>query len=183
MSLQSSLDKYSRIASIQAVLDLQYHKPDYSTSAVASLQLSKDTLELRLYRTGFLVGELRQKDGILFSKPQLDKAKKTLLVDAIKQSFFWWANICSHIIPDNDTYFAPCDDKTLVIDKQTHLPLRQSIELPSGQVLQIDYFDPAYTTFDNSTMWYPSRLHIQYGNHTLQIEVTDYEVAFSHNAQ
>ncbi|HEX8947729.1 MAG TPA: hypothetical protein VF790_02135, partial [Dissulfurispiraceae bacterium] len=73
--LEEALAKLRDIASIEAVLSVEYEKNDSTMTGDAFLNLSEDRLSLRLYYLGFLAGEVSEEDGVIKSNPKMSKYK------------------------------------------------------------------------------------------------------------
>lgn len=174
VSVENALSELKNIKSIEAVLSVEYEKNDSTMSGDASLNVSEDKLNLRLYYLGFLAGEVSEDNGIIKSKPKLDKNKSTILIDGIKNSFLWW-NIKDYTLHEKeDAYELKNSYRKLLISKKTLLPVQQTIELNDGEELKIFYDAPAKTAEDK---WYNSRLKIEFKNYIVKIKVKSYSVA------
>ena len=112
-------------------------------SGDASLSASPDKLSLRIYYLGFLQGEVYEENGIIKSKPKLDKNKSALLVEGLKSGLFWWN------ITDYDTFETAASyelrnaNRKVIIDKQSLLPVEQTIYFDNGDRLIISYEAPS----------------------------------------
>lgn len=188
--IENALSELKNIQSIEAVLSVEYEKNDSSMSGDASLNLSENRLNLRLYYLGFLAGEVIEDSGIIKSKPKLDRNKSTILVDGLKNSFFWW-NIKDYTLQEKeDTYVLKNSYRKILISKKTLLPVQQTIELNDGEELRIFYDIPAKSNNENTDkinqqnkpsnskpVWYNSRLKIEFKNYIVKIKVKSYSVA------
>lgn len=202
--IENALSELKDIKSIEAVLSVEYEKNDSSMSGDASLNLSENRLNLRLYYLGFLAGEVSENNGIIKSKPKLDRNKSTILVDGLKNSFFWW-NIKDYTLQEKeDIYELKNSYRKILINKKTLLPVQQTIELYDGESLNIFYDAPAKTEVGNQQsavsedtrektmqdsqhstlithnsplpLWYNSRLKIEFKNYIVKIKVKSYSV-------
>ncbi len=191
--IESALSELKDIKSIKAVLSVEYERnanADVSTmSGDASVDISEDKLNLRLYYLGFLAGEVSEDKGIIKSKPKLDKNKSTILIDGLKNSFFWW-NIRDYTLQEKeDVYELKNSYRKLFISKKTLLPVQQTIELNDGEELKIFYDVPAKSNNEgmeeieqqnqpsnSKPVWYNSRLKIEFKNYIVKIKVKSYSV-------
>jgi hypothetical protein len=181
ISLSELLAKMKAVQSIEAVLSIDYEKNDAMISGDAFLNLSPAALDLRIYYLGFLAGEVKEDNGVIKSKPKLDKYKSTVLVDGLRNSFLWWT-ISDYTIQDReDSYVLRNSNRTLTISKKTLLPLEQTIELDNGEEMTISYDEPACNkpeTEKNGVApeiaWYQSHLSISYKNHQVKVRVKSY---------
>lgn len=193
-SIENILPALKSIQSIEAVLSVEYEKNDSVMNGDASLNLSEDGLNLRLYYLGFLVGEVSEENGIVKSMPKIDKNKSTILVDGLKNSFLWW-NIKDYILQEREAlYVLKNSYREILISKKTLLPIQQTIELDDGEELKIFYDVPAKLDSielsatsnelkDNKDsvnsslpLWYNSRLKIEFKNNIVKIKVKSYSV-------
>jgi hypothetical protein len=181
VSLSDMLAKMNTVQSIEAVLAIDYEKNETTMSGDAFLNLSPETLNLRIYYLGFLAGEISEDNGVIKSRPKIDKNKTIVLVDGLKNSFLWWTIKDYTIREKEDTYVLTNYNRTLTISKKDLLPLRQTIELDNGEELTIAYEAPAQINqesaqckVDRDVSWYQSRLSIQYKNHQVKVRVKSY---------
>jgi hypothetical protein len=200
-SIENILSELKNIQSIEAVLSVEYEKNDSAMSGDASLNLSEDRLNLRLYYLGFLVGEVSEENGIVKSMPKIDKNKSTILVDGLKNSFLWW-NIKDYTLQEREAlYVLKNSYRKILISKKTLLPVQQTIELNDGEELKIFYDVPAkldsielsttnnelkdnkdsvnsslITHHSSLPIWYNSRLKIEFKNNIVKIKVKSYSV-------
>lgn len=193
--LNDLLSKLQDTKTVEAVLAIDYEKNDSTMSGDASLNISDNSLLLRIYYLGFLAGEVKEDNGVIQSKPRLDKNKSIILVDGLKYSFFWW-NIKNHLLDERDGLFVLRNSyRKVYIDKKTLLPVKQTIELHNGEELNIFYDTPAKTAAADQLpetgekaedpppvanrqslpLWYQSNLRIEFRNHAVKIKVKSYE--------
>jgi len=194
-NLNDLLTKLNDTKTIEAVLAIDYEKNDSTMSGDASLNISDNSLLLRIYYLGFLAGEVKENNGIIQSKPRLDKNKSIILVDGLKYSFFWW-HINNYTVDEKEDLFVLKNSyRKLYIDKKTFLPVKQTVELHNGEELNIFYDTPAKAedkklkdTEDNNNLstsqnlnlptpdiWYQSNLRIEFRNHAVKVKVKSYE--------
>jgi hypothetical protein len=188
MPLDHALSELKKIQTIEAVLSVDYEKGDSALSGDASLNLSENKLDLRLYYLGFLMGEVKEENGVILkSRPKLDKNKSTILIDGLKNSFFWW-NIKDYAVQEKeDSYELKNSYRKIVLSKKTLLPVEQTIEMNEGEKLNIIYEEPVKLSADETkdkqdavgpslSSWYPSSLKIAFKNHSVRIKVKSYAV-------
>jgi hypothetical protein len=183
-SLNDALSQYRKISSISTVVGLDYEKNDVIMSGDASLSVSPDKLSLRIYYLGFLQGEVYEENGKIKSKPKLDKNKSLILVEGLKSSLFWW-NITDYTVTETaDAYELRNGYRRVVVNKESLLPVEQTIELENGDTIAISYDTPSRIisedgkeTLDNSPLsWYQSRVRIQLKNYIVRINVKSYSL-------
>ena len=183
-SLNDALSQYRKISSISTVVGLDYEKNDVIMSGDASLSVSPDKLSLRIYYLGFLQGEVYEENGKIKSKPKLDKNKSLILVEGLKSSLFWW-NITDYTVTETaDAYELRNGYRRVVVNKESLLPVEQTLELENGDTIAISYDTPSRIisedgkeTPDNSPLsWYQSRVKIQLKNYIVRINVKSYSL-------
>ncbi len=184
LSLDDALAQYKKISSINTVLGIEYEKNGGVMQGDGSLIISRDKLSLRINYLGFLQGEITEEKGEVKSKPKIDRNKSDLLVNGLKSSLFWW-NINDYVRTEtDDSYELRNNTRKVVIDKQSLLPVEQTIELENGDELVITYGRPAQRLTedgrgidaDSPLGWYPGRLNIQLRNYVVRITVKSYEI-------
>jgi hypothetical protein len=184
LALDNALAQFRQISSISTVAGLEYEKNDTIMSGDASLSASPDKLSLRIYYLGFLQGEVYEENGVIKSKPKLDKKKSAILVDGLKNSLFWW-NISDYkTVETADSYELRNTNRKVVISKETLLPVEQTIEMPNGDVLTISYAAPMRIVPDDGKeisgasplSWYQSMIRIQLKNYIVRVNVKSYSV-------
>ncbi len=182
--LESALSELNRITSLEAIFTIEYEKNDSSMSGDASLHLSENSLTLRIYYLGFLAGEVKEEDGVIQSKPKLDKNKSIILIDGLKNSFMWWNIKDYRVREESDQYVVRNEYREIRVSKKTLLPVQQTIALDNGDALNIFYSSPAKISAENTEPlknpsfpeWYPSELKIELRNHNVKIHVKSYSV-------
>lgn len=177
--IENVLSELKNIQLMEAVLSVEYEKNDSAMSGDASLNLSENGLNLRLYYLGFLVGEVSEENGIVKSMPKIDKNKSTILVDGLKNSFFWWDIEDYTLQEKEDVYELKNSYRKILISKKTLLPVQQTIELNDGEELKIFYDVPAKIDSNELSappLWYQSRLKIEFRNYVVKIKVKSYSV-------
>jgi len=178
--LNDILPALQDIKEIEATMSVVYEKQETSMQGDAVLRVSNDSLDFRIYYLGFLAGEMQEDKGIIKSNPKLDRNKSTILVDGLKNSFFWW-NIQDYAIHESeDMYILRNSYRKIIISKDTLLPVQQTIELYSGEKLNIFYDLPQRADADillltsSIPLWYQSHLKIEFREQIVMIRVRSY---------
>ncbi|HXW68494.1 MAG TPA: hypothetical protein VEJ88_02705 [Dissulfurispiraceae bacterium] len=181
LSLSDILAKMNTVQSVEAVLSIDYEKNDATLSGDAFLNLSPSALDLRIYYLGFLAGQVKEDNGVIKSKPKLDKFKSVVLVDGLRNSFLWWTISDYTVLEKDDSYVLRNFNRQLIISKKNLLPLEQTIQLDNGEEMTISYDAPAYNKpeteenrLDPEIAWYQSHLLIRYRNHQVKVRVKSY---------
>jgi hypothetical protein len=183
VSLNEALAELKKTTTIDAVLSVEYEKDDIMMSGDAALMLSENKLDLKLYYLGFLYGEVKEENGVVKSKPLLNRNKSILLVEGLKNSFFWW-NIKDYTISEKeDMYELKNSTRQILISKKTMLPVQQIIKINNTDELKISYDSPAKIKTDEAnspnpplSQWYQSHLKIEFKKYLVRIEVKSYSV-------
>lgn len=186
VSLDEAFTVLKKVSTIDALLSVDYDKGDGgSMSGDAHLTVSGNKLDLRIYYLGFLAAEVSEQDGIIKSKPKLDRSKGVLLVDGLRGSLFWW-DIRDYTVTERDNlYVLKNSFKEVAINRETLLPVRQTIELENGDRLEISYESPARVEKEETAggeavadayepLWYQSEMKIAYRGHTVKVRVKSY---------
>jgi len=184
LTLNEALAQYRTISSINGVLGLEYEKNDTVMSGDASLSASRDKLSLRIYYLGFLQGEVYEENGIIRSKPKLDKNKSALLVEGLKSSLFWWNIRDYETVETAASYELRNANRKVIIDKESLLPLEQTIYFENGDRLIISYTVPSRVApedgkeipNDSPLGWYQSQIKMQLKNYVVRVNVKSYSV-------
>jgi hypothetical protein len=133
----------------------------------AVLRLTPDSLDLQVYSLGFLVAEVTSNDTVTRSNPPVDRNRLWMLVDGIRNSFFWWSIKDPSLNGDDDGYRISNSWRKLFINKRTMMPEKQVIELDEGRQLTVFYGEPVLMDGE----WFPSRMRIELSNQTLSLRI------------
>lgn len=180
ISLDDMLKRLNSINDIEAVLSVEYESSDNSMSGDALLKMSKDSLNLRIYYLGFLVGEVSEKEGIIMSNPKLSRNKSAILIDGLRNSLFWWYIEEYTRLDGEDLYILENSFKRVFIDKKTFLPIRQTVELRDGERLEILYEIPKRVEESEKDtffeLWYNSKITFKLKNHIATIKIKNLKI-------
>ncbi len=188
--LEDVISEHKKINSIEALLSIEFDRGDNIMSGDAFINIGQDTLDMRLYYLGFLAGEVKEENSIIKSNPKLDPYRLTILVDGLKNSFMWWKSNDFIIEEREDFYVLKDINKIIFINKQTLLPIKQTISIINGEELNILYDEPVrYVPEDEEKnkvtlgepnslfpFWYNSRLTITYKNYLVKIRIKSYSI-------
>lgn len=153
--------------SISSIFDIEFERSGRIVKGEAALQLTPDLFDLRVYSLGFLVAEVRADNNGIFSNPRIDKDRLSVLVEGLRNGFFWWS-VKDPVISDNhDNYEVSNTMRRLAISKETMLPVSQEIELGDGRLLNIRYEEPAMI----EGIWFPSRLKAVLSNYSVKLKI------------
>ncbi len=180
--LPELLSILSDVSGIEAIISMEYEKGDNLMQGDASLSISQNHIDLKVYYLGFQAGHLKENNGEVTASQKMDKNKKAILIDGLKQSFLWW-KINDYIATDEgDFYTLKNYNRKIIVDKKTLLPIEQKIELNNGDELKITYSSPIKIEQESSNdlrhsslgLWYQSNMRIELNNHLLKIKIISY---------
>lgn len=180
--LNMHLAELSKFQTIEAVLFLEYEKGDSFMNGDASLTVSENAVDLKVYYLGFLAGYILENNGVVNISQKIDRNKSVMLVEGLKNSFLWW-KIKDYTIDEvGEFYKLQNYNRKIFIDKKTLLPVQQFIELYNGDELRIFYDSPAkmenagekVQSRSLAAMWYQSKLKIFLNKHLLKIKISSY---------
>lgn len=172
-SLNDRLRGLEDISSIKAVFSIEFDRGDGITvNGEGILSLSEDTLDLQVYSMGFLVAEVNADQAGVRSKPSVNQNRLIILVDGLRNSFFWWSAKGYSIKEEGDNYVIENSWKKVTISKRTMMPLRQTIDLEDGRQLEVFYHEP----YDMNGFVFPSRIRIELSRYAFNIRIKDLTV-------
>lgn len=157
----------SNIKSVAATFHVEFEKDDSIITGDAALELTDETLDLRIYSLGFLVAELTEANGMIKSNPELSRSKRIILVDGLRNGILWWTIKDYNIEEQNGIYQLRNSWQSIAIDKKTMLPTHQTIELDNGRELRIFYEAPV----SNGNFWYPSKIRLELSRYTVKLQI------------
>lgn len=181
--LEQAMQDLRQVKTLDAALAVDYEKGDSIMSGDAALTLTADELSMRIYYLGFLAGELKEEKGEVRSKPKLDKNRSTMLVNGLRNGFFWW-NIKDYTITeDPDQYVLKNSDREILVSKKLLLPTQQVIRLVNGDELVITYDIPDQIEEADrkagAPSWmnyYQSQMKIELKRYLVKVKVKSYVV-------
>jgi hypothetical protein len=159
--------KRDNVASIQSTFSIEFERDGGVLKGDAALQITPDALTLRIYSLGFLVAEVISDDTITKSDPPIDRNRLAMLVDGIRNSFFWWSIKGYDVQEDDRTYRLSNSWRCLFLDKRTLLPEKQILELEDGKQLDILYEEPEQI----GGIWFPSKMRISLSRHSVRLRI------------
>ncbi|MCL5023316.1 MAG: hypothetical protein M1497_08125 [Nitrospirae bacterium] len=158
VDLREVLSAREAIKTVSSTFSIAVEKDGSVMKGEGVLHLSGDSLELQVYSLGFLVAEVTSHNAVTKSDPPLDRNRLSLLVDGIRNSFFWWNVKEADIQEGGDSYRISNSWRRIFVNKKTLMPEKQIIELDDGQQLTVLYEEPAL--LDGG--WFPSRMRIEF---------------------
>lgn len=177
--IRAALAEKKTVTDIETTFSISLGSPDeigvrMSGDGVLSISNARSNdmpnsgdLDLRIYSLGFLALEVTSRDGQVTSSPRMDAAKKLLLTEGLRDCIFWW-NMGDFVVDEeNGQYIIRNGRRTVWVDKQSFLPLRQVVSLDDGKQLKISYDEPV----QENNRWYQSRMTIEFLQYSVSLSV------------
>lgn len=172
-SLNDRLKSLEYIQSIKSVFSVELDRGDNVTiKGEGILRLSGEDLALQVYSMGFIVAEVNADGSSVRSDPPISKNRLLMLVDGLRNSFFWWDMKEYSFKDEGDNFILTNSWKRLIIDKKTMMPLRLKIDLEDGNRLDISYYEPT----DINGFVFPSKIRIELLNYAVNLKIKDMEI-------
>lgn len=174
----------SDASSVEAVISMEYEKQHTLMQGDASLAISENHIDLKIYYLGFLAGYLKENNGTVTASQKMDKNKSAILIDGLRNSFLWWKIKDYNVTDEGEFYTLKNYNRKILVDKRTLLPVHQTIELYNGDELKIIYDSPAKieqlapvdSELSSLGLWYQSGMRIELNNHLLKIKIKSYSL-------
>lgn len=164
---REEIAKKEALQSIHSTFSIEFERDGGIVRGDAALQVTPETLELRVYSLGFLVAEVVSNGEVTKSDPPIDRNRIALLVDGLRNSFFWWSIRNYEIREEEKTYRLANSWRRLYVDKKTLMPEKQIIELEDGRELEVFYEDPNLI----GEIWFPSKMRIGLSRHSVSLKI------------
>lgn len=170
IDLQELLSSRSTISSIDTTFSIVLEKDDTEMRGDGALNLLKNgDLSMRIYSFGFLAFEMTSNNGIIKSKPLVDRNRGVMLSSGLRDCLFWWDINNFSIEEDENRYLLQNTTRSLWINKRTLLPEKQRILLDDGRELLISYENPDYT----GVLWYPAKIRIELARYVVTLNIRE----------
>jgi hypothetical protein len=175
IDLRETLSSRDSISSIETTFSISFEKEDTEIRGNGILNLAKNgDLSMRVYSFGFLAFEMTSENGIIKSKPAIDKNKGVMLTYGLRDCLFWWDLKDFKIHEKGDHFVLHSHEREVWLDKKTAFPKKQIIFLEDGRELNIYYDDPEKA----GNFWYPAKIRIELSRYAVTLEVKD--ISFAH---
>lgn len=172
-SLDDRLRDLKDINSIKSTFSIEFDRGDGVTiRGDGILNLTEDTLDLQVYSMGFLVAEVKADQSGVKSNPVISKNRLTMIVDGLRNSFFWWDFKESSMRDEGEDLILANSWKRLIIDKKTMLPLRMTIDTEDGRQLEVFYLEPSLI----NGFVFPSGIRIEFLKYAVNLRIKDISV-------
>ncbi len=170
MDVQEVLSSRNDISSIETTFAITFEKDDTEMRGDGALNLSKNgDLSMRIYSFGFLAFEMTAHNGIIKSNPPIDRTRGIILSSGLRDCLFWWDIKDFSIEEDESGYLLKNMTRSLWINRETMLPVKQNISLEDGRELMIKYENPDYV----SALWYPSKIRIELARYAVTLNIRE----------
>ena len=167
VDVRTVITERKSIKGVNATFHVEFEKTDSTMTGDAALELTDETLDLRIYSLGFLGAELTEANGMIKSNPELSRSIRIILVEGLRSSMLWWLIKDYEIEEQNGNYHIINSSRKIIIDKKTMLPISQTIELDPGKELRISYEEPA----NSDGFWYPSIMKIELSKYIVKLQI------------
>jgi hypothetical protein len=170
MDVQQVLSSRNDISSIETTFAITFEKDDTEMRGDGALNLLKNgDLSMRIYSFGFLAFEMTAHNGIIKSNPPIDRTKGIILSSGLRDCLFWWDIKDFSVEEDESAYILKNMTRSLWINRETMLPIRQMISLEDGRELMIRYENPDYA----GALWYPSKIRIELARYAVTLNIRE----------
>ena len=170
MDVQEVLSSRNDISSIETTFAITFEKDDTEMRGDGALNLLKNgDLSMRIYSFGFLAFEMTAHNGIIKSNPPIDRTKGIILSSGLRDCLFWWDIKDFSVEEDESGYILKNLTRSLWINRETMLPVKQNISLEDGRELMIRYENPDYA----GALWYPSKIRIELSRYTVTLNIRE----------
>lgn len=173
IDLKEMLAERESVKSLESTFYIEFERDGSIMKGDAILRLTPETMDLQVYSLGFLVAEVISNGDGTRSNPSIDRNKLSMLVDGIRNSFFWWSVKNPGIKDDNDSYLVSNSWRMLFINKKTMMPEKQIIELDDGRQLNVFYEEPALM----DGVWFPSKMRIELSRQSVNLKIKTLSIA------
>jgi hypothetical protein len=177
VDIRDVLSGKEAVRTIEATFSLEFERDGSLMRGDAVLRLTPDALDLQVYSLGFLVAEVTSNETVTRSDPPMDRNRLSMLVDGIRNSFFWWSIKDPAIDGDDGLYRVSNSWRRLFINRKTMMPEKQIIDLEDGRVLTVLYEEPALMEGG----WFPSRMQMELSRQALSLKIKTLSFTFSHH--
>ncbi len=167
VDVRSVLSARAAAKAIDSSFSIEVEKDGSAMRGDAVLKLTPETLDLQVYSLGFLVAEVVSNDTVTKSTPPLDRNRLLMLVDGIRNSFFWWSIKDPEIREDEGVYRIRNSWRMLFLNRKTLMPEKQIIELEDGRQLAVFYSEP----LPMEGGWFPSKMRIELANQSVNLKI------------
>lgn len=165
--IQTVLSSKGAVRLIDSNFSIEFERDGGVLRGDAVLKLTPDALDLQVYSLGFLVAEITANDTVTRSNPPIDRNRIAMLVDGIRNSFFWWSIKDYDVREDENLYRVSNSWRRLFLNKRTLLPERQVIDLEDGRELNVLYEEPDLI----GDIWFPSRIRIELSRYSVHLRI------------
>ncbi|WP_420264604.1 hypothetical protein [Candidatus Magnetominusculus dajiuhuensis] len=177
LTLPMLMDRLGHIEQIKGSASVDIKMDGGSLSGDASIRVTADGFDVKIYAMGFPVGELKQSGGVFQSSPELKGDDEVAVVKCIKEGIFWWNSKDINITDTGSSFYLKRPGQIIVIDKTTLKPIEQAIALPRGESLHIAYKEARKI----EGIWFPMKLEASSERYNITIEFDKVELTTDTN--
>ncbi|KWT82999.1 hypothetical protein [Candidatus Magnetominusculus xianensis] len=172
LTLTMFMDRLSRIAVIKGTASVDIKMSRGSLSGDASIRITPDGFDVKIYAMGFQVGELKMRGEIVQSSPQLKEEEELAVVRCLKEGVFWWNVTDIKVTNADSVLYLKRPGQIIVLDSNTLKPIEQAIALPRGESLHITYKEVKKI----NGLWFPMKLEASSERYSITIEFEKVEL-------
>lgn len=185
LTLQEIIDiNKSDITAIKAITTIQVHENNRPRSLLdASFFLkTPNSIDLRLYKFGMLVGDLSVRNNTIRSASGKSVGSLKHFGPELYHAIFWWEDIADGTLQKSGReYLIRSATREVRLDAFTLLPISQRFSVKK-RPFDVMYENPIKTDSTNdrngkkNSYWYPSSIRITTGNFRFDVEVSRFIV-------
>lgn len=170
MNVEDVISLRSNISSIETIFSITFENEGAKHKGDGFLTISKNgDMTLRIYYLGFLRFEMTSLNNEVKSNPVIDRNKSTILTEGFRNCLFWWDMTDFEMTEQSDSYLLQNTFRKVWLDKETKLPLKQTIALMDGRELRIFYEKPERI----KEVWYPSKIRIEFIQYVVTLDIEE----------
>ena len=168
--IEAVLAERRSIERIDTALTVVFEKTDSEMHGDAVLDISREgDLHLKVYTLGILGMDLTAKNGVVRSIPNLDRSRKTILTQGLRDGLFWWDMQGYQVRDEGEYVIMQNATRTLWLDRKTMLPAKQKMDFDDGKQLTVLYVAHAR----EKELWYPSKMRLELSRYAVTLTVKE----------
>ncbi|MEO5356205.1 MAG: hypothetical protein H7844_02780 [Nitrospirae bacterium YQR-1] len=163
------ISRLRTIRQIKGTADISMKTKDVYLSGMASMKLSPNGYEVKVFSLGIPVGEFGEYDGRFYNTLKLKPQDGHLISLCIKEGLFWWNNNVKNVINSGKQLVIKQPRQDMILDKESLKPIEQFIYLSGDATLHIVYEDVRWV----GGIWYPDGIVATLGDYKFTIAMED----------
>jgi hypothetical protein len=166
--IEAMLAERRAIERIDTTFGVVFEKADSEMHGDAVLDITREgDLHLQVYTLGILGMDLTSKNGVVRSTPNLDRNRKAILTQGLRDGLFWW-DMQDYTVRDEGEYVIMQNaTRTLWLDRKTMFPAKQKMDFDDGKQLTVLYDSPAR----EKEIWYPAKMRLELPRYAVTLTV------------